>query len=246
MKKLAASLIIAFTAALSYGDDLPAENLEPRTPFKIPLAKIAITLDEESKGYNQVRVSIDESGSYAVIALGDDIFVKKSKQGNESTVYKESPEKAYQLSDFEAKQISAVCRTFIATLGEFENSLKNQAWGKILYLDAYLPRFLRGFHVMICAAKGSIEALPKSALVSEDDYDASENSLKSDSRVNTWRSHDDNIIKLRISARELAHQAKEWQKKELDNSKRNPEYSYSTEFDRAFTAFVKNYFGRPK
>jgi len=246
LKKLAASLILAFSAALSYGSDLPPEGLEPRTPFRIPLAKIAIAFDDETRGHNRVRISFDESGSYAIIAPGDDMLVKKSRRGDETTVYKESPEKAYQLSDFEAKQISAVCRTLISTLGEFENALKNQAWGRLLYLDAYFPRFLRGFHVMICAAKGSTEALPRAALVSENEYDVSVNSLKSDARVNMWRSSDDNIMKLRIAARELAHQTKEWQKKELDNSKRNPEFSYSTEFDRAFTSFVRNYFGRPQ
>ena len=244
LKKLAASFILAFSTALSYGSDLPQAGLESRTPFKIPLAKITIAFDEQTKGYNQVRVSFDESGSYAVIAPGDDKLVKKGKNSDETVTYKEIPEKAYQISDFEAKQIGAVCRTLVPTLGEFENSLKNQAWGIVLFLDAYFPRFLRGFHVMICAAKGSVEALPRSALVSEDDYDVSENSPKSDMRVNMWRSSDDNIMKLRIAARELTHQTKEWQKKELDNSKRNPEFSYSTEFDRAFTAFVKNYLGK--
>ena len=244
MNKFAVSLILALSASLSYGSDQPPEGLEPRTPFRVPLARIAITFDEASRGHNQVRISFDESGSYAVIAPGDDMFVKKGRRGDENTVYKESAEKAYQLSDFEAKQISAVCRTLISTLGEFESALKNQAWGRLLYLDAYFPRFLRGFHVMICAAKGSTEALPRAALVSESDYDASANSPKSDARINKWRSNEDDIMKLRIAARELAHQTKEWQKKELDNSKRNPEYSYSTEFDRAFTAFVRNYLGR--
>jgi len=216
----------------------------PRTPFRIPLARIAVAFDEETRGYNQVRISFDESGSYAIIAPGDDRFVRVSRRGDENTVYRESPEKAYQLSDFEAKIISDVSRTLISALNEFENSLKNEAWGRLLYLDSYFPRFLRGFHVMICAAKGSTEALPRSALVSEDDYDVSTSSPKSDVRVNMWRSSEDNIMKLRIAARELAHQTREWQKKELNNSKRNPEFSYSTDFDRAFTAFVRNYLGR--
>ena len=244
MKKFAAGIILAFSAALSYGSDQP-KDLEPRTPFRVPLARIAIAFDEETKGHNRVRITLDESGSYAVIAPGDDMFVKKGRRGDETTVYKESSEKAYQLSDFEARQISAVCRTLVTTLGEFENALKNQTWGRLLYLDSYFPRFLRGFHVMICAAKSSTEALPRSALVSEDDYDVSVNSPKSDARIKMWRSNDDNIVKLRIAAGELSHQTKQWQKKELDNSKRNPEFSYSTDFDRAFAAFVRNYLGRP-
>jgi len=50
-------------------------------------------------------------------------------------------------------------------------------------------------------------------------------------------------MKLRIAAKELAFQAKQWQKKELNNSKRTPELSYSDGFDQAFTSFVKIYFG---
>jgi hypothetical protein len=243
MKLLAVGLILTFYAALSYGDDPPPEKLERRTPFRIHLAKISVAFDEQTRGHNQVHITFDESQSYAVIAPGDDMFVRKNRYGNQTTVYSEIPEKAYQLSDFEAKQISRVSKGFISTLEEFEKSIKNGDWGKCLYLDAYFPRFLRGFHVMICAAKGSREALPRNALVMEGDYDVSLNSKKSDTRVNMWRESSDKTMKLRIAARELAHHAREWQKKELDNSKRNTEYSYSSDFDRAFTSFVKNYFG---
>ena len=243
MKLLAVGfLILAFFAALSYGKEEP-EGLLRRTPFKIPLARITVIFDEETRGYNRVRINFDESQSHTIIARGDDMFVRRTKHGGDTTVYRETPEKAHQLSDFEAKQISRACRTLTAALEEFEKALKNEEWGKCLYLDAYFPRFLRGFHVMINAARNSSDALPRSSLVLEDDYDVSINSPKSDARINMWRGDSENIMKLRIAAKELAHHTKEWRKKELDNSKRNPEYSHSTNFDRAFTSFVRNYFG---
>jgi hypothetical protein len=112
-----------------------------------------------------------------------------------------------------------------------------------LYLDAFFPRFLRGIHTMMCAAKDSPEALPQSALVRDEDYDVSLNSPKSDARIKMWQTDKDRIMKLRISTQELIIQTKKWQESELTNTKRSPELSYSGEFDRAFTSFVRNYFG---
>jgi len=131
----------------------------------------------------------------------------------------------------------------VATLEEYEVIIKTQNWGRALYLDSYFPRFLRGMHTLMCAAKDSPEALPQSALVRDEDYDVSLNSPKSDARIKMWQTDKDRIMKLRISTQELIIQTKKWQASELDNPKRNPELSYSGEFDRAFTSFVRNYFG---
>jgi len=212
----------------------------PREQFKVPLAKINIAFDNTRKKYNQVKIYFDESGVYTVIAPGDDMLVKKN---GEAVVYKELPQVTYLFSDFEAKTINQVCRTLVATLEEYEVILKNKNWGRALYLDSFFPRFLRGLHTLICAAKDSPEALPQSALVRDEDYDVSLNSPKSDARIKMWQTDKDRIMKLRISAQELIIQTKKWQESELTNAKRNPELSYSGEFDRAFTSFVRNYFG---
>jgi len=233
--------MILLAYALPYGDDGEA-NVAPRTSFRIPLAKIAVTFNNTTNKYDQVRINFDDGEAY-IIAPGDDMLAKR---GGESTVYRELHQNSYQLSDFEAKTISRVCRTLIAALEEYENILKNEAWGKALYLDAYFPRFLRGFHVMMCAAKESPEALPRGALVHEDEFDNSENSPKSDRRIEMWKTEQDRIMKLRIASKELISQAKLWQKDELNDPKRNPEISASGNFERAFTAFVKNYFGYVK
>jgi hypothetical protein len=234
-------MLLLAVAGSAFGDnDSAAPALAPRTAFKVPLARLNIAFDNERKKYNQVKVYFDESEAYTVIAPGDDMLVKKS---GEATVHRELPQTTYFLSDFEARAISQVCRTFVATLEEYESIMKNKNWGRALYLDSFFPRFLRSFHVMICAAKDSPEALPQAALVRDEDYDVSLYSPKSDARIKMWQTDKDRIMKLRISAQELIVQTKAWQSSELNNAKRNPELSYSGEFDRAFTSFVRNYFG---
>jgi len=237
LKPLTAFCTVLFAAALYVKADVA-----PRTPFKVPLAKIAVTFNNTTNKYDQVRINFDEGEAY-IIAPGDDILSKKS---GENTVYRELNQNSYQLSDFEAKTISRVCRTLIAALEDYETILKNENWGKALYLDSYFPRFLRGFHVMMCAAKESPEALPRAALVPEEAFDNSENSPKSDARINMWKADKDRIMKLRIASKELVSQIKLWQKDELNDPKRNPEISASGSFERTFAAFVKNYFGYAK
>ena len=235
-----ACLFVLLAAALPYGNDGP--NVAPRSPFKIPLAKIAVTFNNATNKYDQVRINFDDAEAY-IIAPGDDML---SKKGGENTVYRELQQNSYQLSDFEAKTISRVCRTFISALEEYEAILKNESWGKALYFDSYFARFMRGFHVMMCAAKESPEALPRASLVPEEEYDNSENSPKSDARIEMWKTEKDRIMKLRIASKELVSQIKLWQKNELNDPKRDPEISASGNFERTFTAFVKNYFGYVK
>jgi hypothetical protein len=234
------SLAILLAAAIAYAEPADASSVAPRVPFKLQLARINVVHDEVTKKFNRVKIYFDDSDAHSIIAPGDDAQVKRN---GETTIYRELPGRTYLLSDFEARTISQVCRSLIVTLEEFENILKTKNWGRALYLDSFFPRFLLGFHVMICAAKDSPDALPSTALVREEDYDVSMNSPKSDARIQMWQTDKDRIMKLRISAQELIIQTKKWQKDELNNAKRNPELSYSGDFDRAFTSFVRNYFG---
>jgi hypothetical protein len=84
--------------------------------------------------------------------------------------------------------------------------------------------------------------LPKSSCISDSLFDISLASLKSDSRIKTWRTQKDHIIKLRIMTKELIYQIKDWQKKELENKDRNKEISYGKKFEEAYTLFIKTYF----
>lgn len=156
-------------------------------------------------------------------------------------MFREDPERAYQISDFEAKILDKVTRTFIAALDQFEDNLHRGRWGRCLYLDAYLPRFLKGFYYLYCASRNSVDAMPVSARVADSLYEVSLSSLSSDARINQWRQND-NAIKLRIVTKELIFQLESWQKKEVGNPKRDPEMTTGRELENAFALFVRSYF----
>jgi hypothetical protein len=217
-----------------------------RTPFSVPLANLSVSFNDETHVFEKVRVSFgapgDDDNYYCLIAPGADFEVKVSKEGRQKFVHGEAPDKAYMISDFEAEVLNKVCKTFVSTLEIFEKDLQHEKWDRLLYLDSYFPRFLRGFYYLYCSARNSPYALPKGICIPDTVYDVSLTSPKSDERIRLWRQTPDNIIKLRIISKELIYQIKDWQDKELDNSKRNIEVSYGKKFEEAFTLFVKIYF----
>ncbi len=236
-----AIFIIAVAAAwLSYAQESTAK----RSQFNIPLANLSISYSEDTHIFEKVKVSYDnDDGNYfCLIAPGIDYEVKITKDGRQKTVHAETPDKSYMMSDFEAAVINKVCKGFISTLETFEHDLQRSKWERLLYLDAYFPRFLKGFYFLYCAARNSPYALPKGICIPDSIYDVSLTSPKSDYRINQWRTEPDHIIKLRIISKELIFQIKEWQDKELDNPKRNSEISYGKKFEEAFTLFMKIYF----
>ena len=105
-----------------------------------------------------------------------------------------------------------------------------------------MPRFLKRFYFLVCAARNSPHALPRIARIPDEEYDVSLNSPKSDRRVMMWQQEKDYIIKMRIISKELAFQLKKWQKKELDNSRRNLDVAYSAKAEEAYGLFVRMYF----
>jgi hypothetical protein len=220
---------------------LPAQSLQPREEYHIPLAKLSVSFDEETHAFQKVRISYEGQDDYSTIARNDDQFVHVTRNGVEKHLYQEPWDQAFAISDFEARELDHVCKTFIETLKGFEGDLQKERWGRCLYLDAFMPRFLRGFYYLYCAARNNIEALPLSARVADSMYDVSLNSPVSDARLAAWRTGD-NIIKLRIITKELAYQLETWQKKELENPKRNKEISYGADLEEAFSLFVRTYF----
>lgn len=219
-------------------------SLEPREPFSIPLARLSVSYGQHSDQIEHVRITFENSRDQIIISSLDDTHLEYTRHGMQKTIYRESLEKSYYLSDFEAEQLNRVCKTFIATLEQLEKDIQNEKWGKCLYLDAYLPRFLRGFYYLMGSARGSVDALSKNIRIPITEYDVSLNSPKSDARIGYWRSTPDYLIKLRITIKELIHQTRLWQKRELLNSKRNREISYSSNFEEAFALFVKVYFNQ--
>jgi len=226
------------SAEISSGDGIPL----PRTQFDIPLAKLSASLDEQTGKYDRIKITFEGSDDQTIIGRYDDMFIKNSARGRIKSLFREPPEKAYILTDFEAKQLNRVVKTFYNTLDIFEKDLQRQRWGKCLYLDAYMPRFLKNFYFLCCAARNTSDALPQIARMQESEYDVSLNSPKSDSRINFWRISPDYVVKLRIISKELMYQLKLWQKNELTNPKRDPEITGSTKFEEAFALFVRIYF----
>jgi hypothetical protein len=217
-----------------------------RSSFNVPLANLSVSFNDETHVFEKVRVSFgapgDDDNYYCLIAPGADFEIKVSREGRQKFVHNEAPDKAYMISEFEAEVLNKVCKTFVSTLEIFEHDLQHEKWDRLLYLDSYFPRFLRGFYYLYCSARNSPYALPKGICIPDTVYDVSLTSPKSDERIRLWKQTSDNIIKLRIISKELIYQIKDWQDKELDNSKRNIEVSYGKKFEEAFTLFVKIYF----
>lgn len=235
---------LIFCSMVTAGSDSTI-TLHPRTEFSVDLAKISLSYNKNSGSIERARITFDNTPDQVLITATDDSYIKNTRHGTEKTIYREVPEKACYLTDFEAKQINRVCKTFTPILEEFEKDLKNENWGKCLYLDAYLPRFLRGFYALICLSRNTPEDINKNIRIPENEFDVSLNSPKSDARIDHWRSTPDHVVKLRIAAKELAYQIKLWQKRELQNDNRNPELSFSRKFESAFSLFVRIYFNIP-
>lgn len=222
---------------------LQAEELGERSPYDIPLVRLKIGDDEDGGDkFKEIRVTLKEGKEYAEITRYSDLHIRVVRNGREKTVHSEPPDLAFMLSDFEAESLDRTTLSLIKTLEDLERDLKRGRWDRCLYLDSFLPRFLRAYYFLVCATRNSTHALPEVARIPERAFDVSLSSPKSDKRINAWRSSPNYVIKLRIITKELIHQLKEWRKKELDNSRRNPEISYSSKVEEAYGLFIKIYF----
>ncbi|MFW5775024.1 MAG: hypothetical protein ACOCW2_01935 [Chitinivibrionales bacterium] len=233
-------LIIAIVLLAVHAEE--TVELAPRSKFNIPLVQLKLAMDDRDKEVEHVRISIDGYEEYALITYLNDTHVHYKKKQIEKTVYAESPDRAYMLTDFEAQQLSRVVRSFIQTLNIFNKDLKKERWGRCLYLDSFFPRFLKSFYFLVCAARNSPDAFPAIGRIPESKYDVSLRSEKSDRRIRKWREQDEHIIKLRIITKELIYQLKKWDKKELQNKKRNKSIIYSNKVEKAFDLFIRIYF----
>jgi hypothetical protein len=212
--------------------------LSDRIPYPIALVKLSI-LDDNTA----VRISHTGSEDYVVIAELNDISVKNSRTKIDKFTYRESLEKAYYLSNFEAQQLQIVNKSLISTLETFEKHLQTGKWGHCLYLDAFLPKFLRGYYLLIGVARNNTRRYLKATRIFDGKYDVSLNSPLSDERLADWRKSPDGIVKLRIATKELIYQLRQWEKRELTDINRNPEIPLSAKCEEALDLFVRIYFG---
>lgn len=244
ISKLRLYLSFDFLFVFSFFSIGSVAELLPRESYSIDLPRITVAINDTTGKCNHVRISFENSDDYVIIGEFDDLNVKSTRNGVEKMVFRESMEKSYQLTGFEAEQINKVCKYFIETLEQFESNLQNEHWGRCLYLDAYLPRFLDGFYFLMNVARNALENMPPEAHIPDSLYDVSQNSPKTDERILKWRVSTDNVVKLRIATKELIFQTRAWQKKELANSKRDVEMPSDSEFIRSLLFFERVYFNR--
>jgi hypothetical protein len=245
-RNLRAGIALLYVCSSAYaqaGNISEALQLQPREEFPLELPKLFVSMDDETKEFDGVRVTFPPDYTDQVfIGTYDDMFIKNTSNGREKVLYRELPEKAGFFTKFEAKNVIKVNDYFISTLDNFEKLLQKNNWGRCLYLDAYFPHFLSGYYSLIGAARNSECALPFGARVPADEYDVSQNSLKTDARINRWKSSPDTIIKLRIASKELANQLRVWEKN-LGKAKDNEDTVTPKETEDALVAFVRAYFG---
>ena len=228
-------LLTLFTLCLSADSNRP--ELEERTPYPVPLLKLSVI--DNNTG---VRISREGSEDYVIISPLSDFSVKNSRSAVNKTTYRELNDKAYQLTNFEAEQLLQVTRSFIETLEEFEKNLRNEKWGQCRYLDAFLPKFVRGYYILMGAAHNNVDKYSRDLSVFESKYDVSLNSPLTDTRINSWKETAECTVKLRISIKELIYQLKLWEKRELSNRNRNPDISLRQKSEEALGLFVRIYF----
>ena len=213
------------------------EMLGERVSYAIPLLKLSVIDDNTG-----VRIARESSEDYVVVSTLNDYSVKNSRSAVNKTTYRESFEKAYRITDFEATQLLAVTRTFVETLDDFEKNLKGQRWGHCRYLDGFLPKFIRGYYILLGASKNDVRKFSSEIALFENKFDVSLQSPLTDQRISMWAANPERTVKLRIATKELIYQLKLWEKRDLANKSRNPDISLSSKAEEALGLFIRIYF----
>jgi hypothetical protein len=179
------------------------------------------------------------------IGRGDDALIKFARGGKETLLHREMESMAHLISPFEADMLNRVTEGLVRTLRILEKDVQRRRAGRLRYLDSYLPRFLRGYYYLYCAARNSSAALPDRAAIPETAYEVSLNSTVSDQRVATWLDNPQQALRVRLSALELSYQLHQWQHGELEaaGNARAPS-GPGNKVEEAFTLFVRAYFNR--
>ncbi|MBN1578393.1 MAG: hypothetical protein JW913_17660 [Chitinispirillaceae bacterium] len=221
-----------------------SENLQKRHPFTLPLALITTLFDSDNQ-FVEAYITYGNTSEGWAVGMIDDRYVKDTRRERVDHFYRERPFSAYRLSPFEAKIIERVCKKFEETLAIYEKDLKYGRWSRLLYLDGYFPPFFRGFFYLYCGAHNSMSALPKVTRIADSLYEESLLSPKSDRRIMLWRLNPEQVVKLRIAAKELSFQMKEWRMRVLTIPEMDPRQDRSTKFREAYELFIRLYFNLP-
>lgn len=236
-------LVKSFLCIICIAAFFAAGALEQRKEFNVPLAFMTVSFDERHE-CQEVFITFGSSEEGFGISSGDDRYVKDTRRMRTDEIFREQRGQENLLSPFEAKVINHVCSTFGSTLDIFESDLKAQRWNRLLYLDGYFPPFFKAFYYLLTSARDD-NALPAVVNIPDSLFDNSLVSPKSDNRIAFWRGSPDHTMKLRIAAKELMYQIKQWQKLELANPKRDAFEDHSEKFVEAYELFIRLYFSIP-
>jgi hypothetical protein len=240
-------LLFVFILLLEIGTTFASDDqqLQKRRPFDIPLPQMTY---QTGSGINSFEIFIVFDGSREGwgIGTGNDRYVKDTRKIRMDHTYRELPSQVTFISNFEAGVLSEVCDRFAETLLMLEKDLKSKHWDKCLFMDAYLPNFLKRFHYLICAAEASLDALPKVTRINDTLFECSENSLKSDLRIQQWRADTNHCVKLRIASKEFAYQLHKWKSNVLMNPERDLWDNETDDLFAVYELFVRLYFNLPQ
>ncbi|MCX7726275.1 MAG: hypothetical protein N2053_05450 [Chitinispirillaceae bacterium] len=213
-------------------------------PFSIPLPLITVLFERDQ--FIEAFVTFNESNHEGwAIGLLDDRYVKDTRSERVDHFYRERINSAYRISPFEAQVMERVCKKFEETLIIFERELKNHKWEKLLYLDLYFPPFFKGFFYLYCGANNSLTALPEVTKISDSLYEENTILTKSRRRILLWKNNPEQIMKLRIAAKELVYEMKEWRKNLHSEPEFDPRKSRSKKFIETYELFIRLYFNLP-
>ena len=219
-----------------------SDAIEKRESFPVPLAILTVHLNQKTGNLDEVFISYGSKTEGWAISSLNDRYIKFTLKQQVDHIYKENSRIAHVLTDFEAKHLNQVCNSLVRTLTLYERYLQRKNWGRLLYLDAYLPAFFKGFHHLMLASYCYREPMPSFTCIPDSLFDNSFNSIKSDRRIQMWRKKPDRIMKLRILTKEVIHQIRLWQEKELTNPNRDPRTSSSKQFRHVYELFIRLYF----
>jgi len=232
---------------LIFGSILPASfaaSTLKRRSFKVPLPLIT-TLFDEKDNFVEAFVTFGGTSEGWAIGMVDDRYVKDTRRERVDHFYRERVTSAHYLTPFEAKLMERVTKKFEETLIIYEKDLKHGRWDRLLYLDSNFPPFFRGFFYFYCGAHNSFSALPKVTKVADSLYEESLMSPLSDQRIMIWKANPDHVVKLRIAAKELAFQMKQWRMRALTVPEIDPRQDKSKKFREAYELFIRLYFNLP-
>jgi hypothetical protein len=197
-------------------------------------------MDEKSGMCNKVILFFENSNDQVIITTIEDYLLKDSKDGAKKTVFREAAERAYLISQFEAKQISRVCKTLIKSLEAFDESLEKGKWDRCQGLDSYFLRFLKGFNFLIsCASNNTVRLIP-AYYCPDSIYSIAVDLEKLNARTNHWKTDAQSRSKLQTVLKELLYQC--WiLQRDISQQKSNQDIMIKEGFIKAMNIFIKIY-----